>query len=514
MPSEQQSFNLTQESWIPGVGQDWQRREISLVELFKTWATLREIQADNPPTTLALYRFLLAILHRAYQGPTDEAHWEQIRDDDGERTIAYLNQNQDYFDLLHPKQPFMQDPTLTSDMGAEIYQAYVVHGNNTSTVFCHEHQWSGGSLSIEAAARLVLRLHWFDVGGRKTGSSVSAGVIPTMDTANVLVCGKTLKETLLLNLMHYNPAQGMPSVVNGADLPAWEREHKPAAERIPAGYIDYLTYQWRRVRLFVEDGQAVKVAFHAGDRLPKDISFTQWECGIAYAKTKKGIFTVRLNLSRSLWRDSAAFLQSSEARSCPRIIEWLAQLQDEDLIDDRLKLQVLGLTVDNAKPLGWTNEQLSAPIAYLKQRALWEALVTALQVTEDHQQVFRAFQGSPYHALAKALNHPDAGSFSKSLDGESRYWATLDREFQPLLAELAMDKTIDGNGTTYGNQVLPKWQKTVQDAAKTAFTELIASIRNYQARALALRSLDFQLRKLRGEDTGQSKKTKKSKTAA
>jgi CRISPR system Cascade subunit CasA len=335
-----------------------------------------------------------------------------------------------------------------------------------------------------------------------------------MDAANVLVRGKTLQETLLLNLMHYNPAQGMPSVVKGDDLPAWERDNKPAAERIPAGYIDYLTYQWRRVRLFVEDGRAVKVAFHGGDRLPKDVPSTQWECGIAYAKTKKGIFTVRLNLSRSLWRDSAAFLQSSDAGSCPRIIEWLAILQDEDLIDERLTLQVLGLTVDNAKPLGWTSEQFSASIAYLKERPLWEALVDALRVAEEHQQIFRSFQGSPYHALAKELNHPDAGSFAKSLDGESSYWAFLDQAFQLLLADLAKDKAIDGNGTTYGNKVLPGWLTTVQKAAREAFTESIASIRNYQARAMALRSLDFQLRKLRGEDTGQSKKTKKSKAAA
>jgi CRISPR system Cascade subunit CasA len=511
------SFNLIHEPWISVVSQDWQRREISLTELFKTWDALREIQADNPPTTLALYRFLLAILHRAYQGPMDESHWEQIRDDSGKRAIAYLHENQDCFDLLHPERPFMQDATLTADMAAEMYQAYVVHGNNTSTVFCHEHQWSGGSLPIEAAARLVLRLHWFDVGGRKTGSSISAGVIPTMDAANVLVRGKTLQETLLLNLMHYNPGKEKPSVVNGDDLPAWERETQPAAERIPAGYIDYLTFQWRRVRLFIENGQAIKVAFHGGDRLPKEVSPARWECGIAYAKKEKGIFTVRLNLSRSLWRDSAAFLQSSDdGGSCPRIVGWLAELQSqyEDLIDERLKLQVLGLTVDNAKPLGWTSEQFSAPISYLNSQPLWQALVDALKVAENHQQIFRSFQGSPYHALAKALNHPDAGNFAKSLDGESRYWAMLDQKFQPLLTELAADKTVGGMGTTYGNQVLAEWLKTVQDAATNAFTESIASIRNYQARAMALRSLDYQLRKLRGEDTGQSKKSKKAKTAA
>lgn len=503
------SFNLVRESWIPVVDNDWRYKEISLTELFKTWGNLREIQAENPPTTLALYRFVLAVLHRAYQGPKDEAHWEEIQDDHGEQAIAYLTQKQDCFDLLHLEQPFMQDPTLTSDLAGEIYQSHLLHGDNTSTVFCHEHQWSGHSLPISTAARLVLRLHLFDVGGRKTGSPISAGVIPTMSAANVLLRGKTLRETLLLNLMQYDGKE-KPSDVIGEDLPAWERESKPASERIPAGYIDYLTYQWRRVRLFVQDSKAVQVAFHAGDRLPRDIPPTQWECGIAYTRNPKGLFPVRLNLNRSLWRDSAAFLQSSDARTCPRIITWLAELQAERLIERRLRLQILGMTVDNAKPLGWVSELFSAPLSYLKEKSLWEALVIALKVAEDHQQVFRSFMGSPYHSLAKELNHSDASSFAKSLDGESRYWATLDRDFQPFLIKLAADKIVDGNGTTYGNQVIPEWQRTVQNAAREAFTESISSIRNYKARAKALRSLEYQLAKLRGEKEEKSGKPQNS----
>ena len=328
----------------------------------------------------------------------------------------------------------MQDITLTQDAAAEIYQAHVLHGNNTSTVFCHEHQWSGASLSMTEAARLVLRLHWFDVGGRKTGTSVSAGVIPTMGAANVLVRGQTLKETLMLNLMQYNPKQEMPSVVRGEDLPSWEREPMTATERIPNGHIDYLTFQWRRVRLFCEDNRAVNVAFHGGDRLPKSIDASQWECGVAYNKSKKGLFTVHLNLSRSLWRDSAAFLQSSEAGKRPRILEWVAELQGEDLADKRLNLQVIGLSVDNAKPLGWSSEEFSAPMIYLKQKKLWEALDTAIKAANNYQNVFRSFKRSPYAVLAEVLKYGDAGKLAKTLDGESRYWATLDRAFPELLS--------------------------------------------------------------------------------
>lgn len=84
------SFDLLRQAWVPVVTDDFQLSEISLIALFERWTTLREILADNPPTTLALYRFLLAILHRAYDGPRDPLHWDHICRDDGARAIASL----------------------------------------------------------------------------------------------------------------------------------------------------------------------------------------------------------------------------------------------------------------------------------------------------------------------------------------------------------------------------------------------------------------------------------------
>ncbi len=508
-----QTFNLTDQPWIPVVSQDWKRRDVSLTELFTTWGTLREIQADNPPTTLAIYRFLLAILHRAYQGPKNVDHWEEIQQDNGQGAIAYLEQWRDRFDLFHPEQPFMQDAAIEAKDAGEVYLASVLHGNNTSTVFCHEHQWSNAALAIPEAARLLLRLHNFDTGGRKTGATDSAAVLPLMDAANVLVRGDSLCETLLLNLNEYDPAREKPSVVTGDDSPVWERAIQKPKERIPVGYIDYLTYQWRRVKLFAQDGQVVKVALHPGDRVPKDVPTSQWECGVAYTKTKKGLMTVRLNSARSLWRDSAVFLQSAdEVSSRPRILDWVAILKAEKgLIESTVHLQILGLNVDNAKPLGWSGQQFAAPLIYLTDKPLWEKLSKAIALAEEHQQIFRAFRGSPYHALAEALKNNDAGSFAATLDGESRYWATLDRAFQTLLQELPQDKTVDSRGITYGDTKLPKWTKTVQNAARDAFTDSIAAIRNYEARAKALRALEWKLADLRASP--EEKKAKKTKAA-
>jgi CRISPR system Cascade subunit CasA len=515
------SFNLLQDHWVPVVDQDWNYQEVSLVDLFTDWHNYREIQADNPPTTLAIYRFLLAILHRAYQGPMNVDHWEEIRDDNGQGAIAYLEKWRDRFYLFHPECPFMQDAEIPEESSGDVYLAHVLHGNNTSTVFCHEHEWSHSSLSIPEAARLILRLQNFDTGGRKTGATESAAVLPMMDAANILVRGHDLCETLLLNLIQYD-GEEKPCVATGDDLPCWERQYQKPKERIPVGYIDYLTYQWRRVKIFAQGDRVVRLALHPGDRVSKDLSTSQWECGIAYTKTKKGLMTVRLNQSRSLWRDSAVFLQSSnEVSSCPRIVEWVAILKaEDDLVSSPIHLQVLGLNVDNAKPLGWTSQQFAAPLIYLTNKALWQSLSSALAIAEDHQQIFRAFRGSPYYSLAEVLKNNDAAGFASTLDGESPYWAKLDRAFQELLQALPLDKNQDGNGITYGTVELTKWTKTVQDAARDSFTDSIASIRNYEARAKALRALQWKLADLRltplekEERKSKAKNRKKEKASA
>lgn len=505
------SFNLTAAAWIPVLGHDFKVREVSLVELFKNWETLREIQSDNPPTTLALYRFLLAILHRTYQGPRNEEHWEEIFEDNGEEAITYLQDRTDRFDLLHPKHPFMQDTALPIDKAVPVY---AIHTMSTSKVFSHEHEWSGYSISLPAAARLLVRLQGVDITslrafyvGQSKGNR-SAVNTPTINAANVLVQGSTLKQTLLLNLMRYDSAADCPSAVTGEDVPAWETSYagKPA-KTVPHGYISYLSFPWRRLRLFVEEDSVSQIAITMGNSLPDKVTPQQWECGIAYRDDRP----VRMSLNKQLWRDADSFLLSAEKNHRPRIIDWLAELRSEELVEDIVTLQIVGFSADKAKPLGWSTQQFSAPKAYIVDTELATTLKLAINTAEEHQQIFRSFRGSPYYALAEILKHGDAGSLAQALDGESRYWATLNREFPKLLYALPQDTETGADGITrYGHRQLPAWTQTVQNAARDAFTESIQSIRNYQARAAALRSLSYQLAKFRGE-TGQ--KTGKDKAS-
>lgn len=507
------TFNLVDQPWIPVVNQSLERREVSLVELFSTWKTLREIQGDNPPTTLAIYRFLLAILHRAYQGPKDVDHWEEIQQDDGKQAIAYLNQWRDRFDLFHPDYPFMQDTALTEDKAVPIY---AIHTMSTSKVFSHEHEWSGYKVTPPEAARLLIRLQSFDITSLRafyppqTTGNRSAVNTPTINNVNVLISGATLKSTLLLNLMQYAPEMEIPCAVLDEDRPTWETSYAGQPKKvIPNGYIHYLTYPWRRLNLVATDNEVKELrqlAITMGDSFPDDISPGQWECGIAF---KEGS-PMRFSSTRQLWRDAHSFLQSTETSCRPRIIDWLAKLRVEDLVEDIIHLQIFGMCADKAKPLIWSIEKFSVSTAYIIDRSLWQALSWAIETAEHHRDIFKSFRGSPYHALAEALKNEDAGSLANALDGESRYWATLDCVFPILLEELPQDRTVDGNGVTYGSTKRPEWIKTVQSAAREAFTESIAPIRNYEARAKALRVLEWKLADLRASP--EEKEAKKAKS--
>jgi CRISPR system Cascade subunit CasA len=193
-------------------------------------------------------------------------------------------------------------------------------------------------------------------------------------------------------------------------------------------------------------------------------------------------------------------------------MDWVAELYQEELIGNILHLQVFGMCADKAKPEVWSIDNFSAPIEYITNKSLGDTLNIPINIAEKHQQIFRSFKGSPYHALDEALKHGDAGSLAKSLDGESRYWLTLDQQFTELLYALPEDQETLADGTIhYGKNELPKWTNTVQKAARDAFTESIQSIHNYEARAKALRTLNYHLKKLRGEEDETSNQSKKSR---
>src|SRR5215207_2825487 len=100
------SFNLVDRPWVPCVARDGTASELSLRQVLIGAHDLTELYDPSPLVTVALHRLLLAILHRAYQGPDGMEEWREIwqagRFDLG-LIDDYLNQWRHRFDLFDPE---------------------------------------------------------------------------------------------------------------------------------------------------------------------------------------------------------------------------------------------------------------------------------------------------------------------------------------------------------------------------------------------------------------------------
>ncbi|HEU0116725.1 MAG TPA: hypothetical protein VFQ80_18675 [Thermomicrobiales bacterium] len=90
---------------------------------------------------------------------------------------------------------------------------------------------------------------------------------------------------------------------------------------------------------------------------------------------------------------------------------------------------------------------------------------------------------------------------ARSLDADGRYWSALEAPFADFLVHLPDDREIEVDGASfYGSRVLPRWQATVEQAARRAFSELAGNLdrsaRTLKAVAAGQREFERNLRRV------------------
>jgi len=115
------SFNLLDEPWLPVRLKNGKTVSLGLLDAFERGAEVALLAETAPPSLVAQYRLLLAILQRVlsrafpqgWEGK-DRALW--YREGLPVKAICdYLEQWRDWFWLFHPEYPFMQVAALASD---------------------------------------------------------------------------------------------------------------------------------------------------------------------------------------------------------------------------------------------------------------------------------------------------------------------------------------------------------------------------------------------------------------
>lgn len=495
------SFNLITEPWVPCVRPDGRTVEKGLLETLSQAHEITGVFDPSPLVTAALHRLLLAVLHRNF-GPKSNQVWRHIWEAGRfERQVLedYFDRWKGRFDLFDDEHPFyqvMEFPKRFKTDRAAVFRQELAGGNNP-TLFDHTLDIETPWLRPGEAARHMISFHCYGLGGLCV-PGISFTDAPAARHVTLLVRGRNLFETLCLNFIRYPRDRPIPAE---NDLPAWEAERPEFERKTPRGYLDFLTWQGRSIRLVPQANEKGEVIINAIEIwLGRPIEsedpldpLTAWR-----KDEKRGWVSLRLHEGRALWRDSTAILsQAGEKGQPPLTLELLAELKMEEVLDPeaRYTIDAIGMGSFQARIDFWRHEHMPLPLAYLGDSDLVKELNGALDWANDGAAALRgAVWAFASIALAPGERTPDRNDVRNYVDhlaAEGLYWSRLEEPFHRLLIDLPAG--LDA--------ARKRWQETVVRTARGSFEEAVRdtdrSARMHKALVRAEAVLNSKLRHLR-----------------
>lgn len=476
--TDQPTFNLLDDPWIPVRTHPGEVIEVSLRDALLNARDYAALAETSPPNLIALYRLLLAALHRALT--TEHGQW---RDADRARWFreglpqapirTYLERWRERFWVFHPSEPFMQVAALVAaeetreKLKARTQISLEDASGNTPAVFDHSLDEAPSASSCAQACRNLLGFLQFTPGGlvKTVRDSDKAGALA--NTAAVMATGSNLSETLLLGLHPYDARRA-------DDLPSWERPNPTLAmlkadPSLASGPNDRYTRLSRAVLLVpVMDNSGVvsevrHLHFAAGLALGEDPNAP--DPMACYRVNKEGK-AIRISYSegRAIWRDLPSLVPDpSKSSDIPAaILGWAANLYSAlGQWDAPIQILTAGLASDQAKLLRWRAERIELPKALLTQADAAAFLRLQVHSAEEVHNRLRSLHAGliaqtmpdPYHKDTKAraktilANGPATAVFFSAAERAlprlmqqiaSGDFDTADRDWKATLAGAAM----------------------------------------------------------------------------
>ena len=504
-------FNLLEEPWLPVMPRDGtQVEEVSLADLLCHARRYRCLAGSTPTMTAALYRMVLALIHRVY-GPESLSRWGELwRAENGfpgQELAAYADAYGDRFDLFDARRPFFQCPALAAKKASSTAQlvAYRAAGIGR-TLFDHTTAAESLALPPAEAARWLITAQMYDTGGLKTEYTKTKGSKAALGNrfACTVIEGQTLHETLLLNTVVYKPAAEQPWMTTGRDRPVWEADEPPDPEpdeRPPHGWTDLLTWPSRRILLKNgpdgQDALITGVVLTPGTRLNADLADV--ELMAAFSRpwlkgSKRGpLKPVLLQDVTGVWRHSRDLLLSADPlwwstsarrtrrrdtsmpipaedpeRRRPAPLDQIAAAADDALIPDTAvyTLRIFGqqLRGKNAATHTWYEEAIPAPVALIRAadervgHLIGQATTLAAHLGAALGEMQRSYhRAAGGRADSTERKHEDAVPTILEIE----YWPRLAAPFADFLREL-------GEAVANGDSEQPALNRWAAEAAQVA----------------------------------------------
>jgi CRISPR system Cascade subunit CasA len=350
---------------------------------------------------------------------------------------------------------------------------------NNATLFDHRAEHEAAHLSPPEAARLLIAYQAFAIGGGVSKPfNFTHGPLAREKGILALLMGDNLFETLWLNCLEYTKHTPVPGT--SEDRPVWEA----TAPRTPRksgtallGYLDYLTFPSRRIRLIPDEGDELafsSMVFLQGLSLA-DTSLR--EPMTLYREQKDGSWrTVQLEAGRACWRDIHALLAQSGQTIRPQALVRLGDLKEDGYLDENREftLSIIGLCTDRAKISLWRHETLPLPVKYLGNKELMDRLADALHAADIGGSALY----SSCRSLASIACQVQDGSADRdrvvamveNLAPDTRYWPQLEHPFRQLIVELP---NADKPGR---RELIDQWRERVRQTASDTFEQIVDGI--------------------------------------
>lgn len=472
-------FNLIDEPWIPVRFPDGSRMELGVRDTLLRAKDIAVIEDPSPLVVASLHRFLLAVLYRALEGPTDidQAKGWFKTGLPADKIEAYLEQWRPRFWLFDEKHPFFQ----IADFKPKTSRAWTVlaaehNADNAKVLFDHIDVTRADAVSAGLAARWMLATQTFSVSAGKSELS-HTGTAPSAAAAMALPLGRNLEDTLLLSLVPQNRA------VIAHDLPVWERcadslaSLKAGVERTIGGFADRYTWRTRSIRLDCEKtGNVNLLAFASG---VENASKDALDPMLAYRIDKeKGRLPIQFK-ERGLWRDFDSLLPD-DTRLAPSVIEHVAALTRTARERFPQSVMVLGQSNNKAKIEYWRMERFALPQALLGDRTIRTEIRQLLGDAEETQKaLWQACRRFARDLLSRGEREPDGkdvGKFVEQMPASAFYWSRLEAAFHDTLHHYTVERDAD--------DIRLDWLKTVRAALRDAWEQHAASVSTGDAWAI------------------------------
>lgn len=361
---------------------------VGLRDLMVNAHTYADLQGRTPTGRCALMRLCIAFLEDMLRPKDLEERKELFEEgrfdpDVLDHYIAGCEKDGPRFLLDDPDHPFMQasyDAELDAKAEKPIAALMMDVPSGNNHVHTDHRMETEHVLNAAEAFEAMLETYLFCPAGTAGPSNVN-----NTSPVYFLMRGRNLFETLILNMVSVGDGEELGNIPFGAGEVPWRSNAliRPKDAVAEMHFLRAFTWQPRRVTIqFDEENLANICCLQPGMDFRGD---GRWrDPHVCYFQKKDGTWgSLKPEVGRQIWRNVGNLLAGMEGVFMRPVTIKNASNVREDMGSHPVQIEAIGLLTNQAACLGWTQETLRLPEAFLRDAEMADVFRGCINVCEE-----------------------------------------------------------------------------------------------------------------------------------